>query len=237
MRPPLWMRAVRLTAGLGAVMIAAIALVGVWRTVPGGDNPFTPFNVDDPPGLFTDDKIAALARHPDTCREALARAGVAFSPIKDRTEGEFCALKDAVALTRTSVPYSGPVRVSCPMAAAIALWEREVLQPAAEEVLGRKVARVEHVGAYACRRVYGGRTGDPSQHATANAIDVIGFTLDDGRVVSVAKDWGADTDEAKFLALVHKRSCGVFRGVLGPRYNDYHADHFHMDLGPYDLCR
>jgi hypothetical protein len=31
--------------------------------------------------------------------------------------------------------------------------------------------------------------------------------------------------------------CRLFRGMLSPDYNDAHRDHFHLDMGPYILCR
>jgi hypothetical protein len=36
---------------------------------------------------------------------------------------------------------------------------------------------------------------------------------------------------------VHQGACGLFTGVLGPRYNQAHADHFHFDRGPFGICR
>lgn len=219
-----------------ALALAVVALVGAWRTISPGDNPFTHIALDDPIGIYTADKLRDLQNDPTLCRRVLAESTLRYAPIRDRAEGPFCLFDNAVAITRSSVPYSAPLRVSCPLAAALYLWEREVLQPTAEEFLGVAVARVEHVGTYACRRVYGGRSGRPSQHASANAIDIIGYTLDDGRVVSVLKHYDEDDPMGAFLRALQSRSCGVFRGVLGPDYNDRHADHVHYDMGPYGIC-
>lgn len=220
-----------------AVFVAAVVVVGVWRMIPPGDNPFTPLNLEDPVGVFTAEKLARATADPDACMALVANSALQLSRIPDRAESDMCGYENAVAIERSVTPYSSPVNLSCPMAASLYLWEREVLQPLAEEHFGAPVARIEHVGTYACRRVYGGRTGDPSQHATANAIDVIGFRRADGNVVSVLNDWDDDTEEGAFLRDLHDRSCGVFRGVLGPDYNAQHADHFHLDMGPYALCR
>ena len=32
-------------------------------------------------------------------------------------------------------------------------------------------------------------------------------------------------------------ACGLFNGVLGPDYNAAHRDHFHLDNGPFRICR
>jgi hypothetical protein len=71
----------------------------------------------------------------------------------------------------------------------------------------------------------------------ANALDIAGFVLIDGRRVSVARDWPGDADEARFLRAVHQGACRFFNGVLGPDYNLAHADHLHLDRGPYRICR
>ncbi len=74
------------------------------------------------------------------------------------------------------------------------IWDRQVLRPAAQETYGADVARVDNYGSYSCRRIYGSeRISDrPSEHARANALDVAGVTLEDGRRVSLAADWDGD---------------------------------------------
>ncbi len=76
-----------------------------------------------------------------------------------------------------------------------------------------------------------------SQHATANAIDVSGFTLNDGRKISLKADWTGDDAKAKFLRAARDGLCDWFNTVLSPDYNALHADHFHADMGPYLTCR
>lgn len=236
MRLPFWQRALRFTAANAAVFACAMTGWWLWNTVPGGENPFQRLYLRHEVGALTQEKILELTANPEWCRFALEVSAVEFAPIRPRREGQFCGYDNAVSLQRSVTDYSAPVRVSCPMAAALYLWERDVLQPAAREHLGEAIARVEHVGTYACRRVYGGRTGQPSQHATANAMDVIGFSTASGEVVSVLSDWDEDTEEGEFLRALRDGSCSVFTGVLGPDYNSRHRDHFHLDLGPYQIC-
>src|SRR5690606_8726962 len=116
-------------------------------------------------------------------------------------------------------------------------WERDIVQPAAEFHLGQKVTRIEHYGAYSCRRVNHADRGRMSEHATANAIDIAGFRLENGRTVRIAGAWDSDTPEARFLRAVHDAACRTFRGVLSPDYNAAHHDHFHFDMGRFSMCR
>ena len=134
-----------------------------------------------------------------------------------------------------AVELNRPFLATCGLAAAFERFEREVLQPAAERHLGRRVARLEHSGAYRCSDVEGGG-GRRSQHATANALDIHALVLDDGEVVSVLEHWGDPGPAGAFLREVARDACGVFSAVLGPSYNEAHRDHLHLDLGPYDIC-
>ncbi|WP_232495471.1 extensin family protein [Novosphingobium kaempferiae] len=55
------------------------------------------------------------------------------------------------------------------------------MQPAPEAMLGERVVRLEHLGTANCRRIGGGETGNWSEHAIGNAIDIAAFVLADGR--------------------------------------------------------
>jgi hypothetical protein len=100
------------------------------------------------------------------------------------------------------------------------------------------VARIELSGpAYACRPIAGRRDRRMSEHASANAVDISGFTLVDGSVLTVAQGWRGSARERAFLRAVRDGACGHFEAVLSPDYNRAHADHLHFDLGRDKLCR
>ncbi len=121
------------------------------------------------------------------------------------------------------------VVASCSVAAGLYLLEARVIQRAALRHLGSRVTAIDHAGSYSCRRLYGRSEGAYSEHATANAIDIIGFRLADGQRVSVLRDWGGATPKAEFLREVRDGSCRLFSTVLSPDYNAAHADHLHLD--------
>lgn len=85
------------------------------------------------------------------------------------------------------------------LAVAFVLFERHSLQPAAQAVFGQAVTRVDHLGSFACRKMYNRAEGRLSQHASANALDIAGFRLADGRSISVFEDWPGAGDKARFL--------------------------------------
>lgn len=147
-----------------------------------------------------------------------------------------CGYRDGVAPAASALALDAPPVMRCALAATYAAWERHVVQPAAERHLGSKIGEISHFGVYSCRDI-GGRPGRRSQHATANAIDISGFTLSNGRRLTLARDWDDTGAEGRFLREIRDGACGLFAGVLSPDFNAAHADHFHLDLGRFDICR
>ena len=190
-------------------------------------NPWAPLDLRDPPGWATRSKLIALRSDVPECRAVLERSNIAFTALPPTGEGA-CALTDRTRLGDYPLVPDTPA-VTCPVAAALELWRRESVAPAARELLGSGIARIEHLGAFSCRRMYGGADGPWSEHATANAIDIAGFVLEDGRRISVLKDWDDGGPEAAFLRAVRSGACDSFATVLSPDYNAAHADHFHLD--------
>jgi hypothetical protein len=198
----------------------------------------TPPKTDLMPPPLRAGRITTFETDAGACRAALRSAGFSIEPARDQREVGGCGYQDAVALTQSVHAYSGPVTTSCATAAALALWERDVVAPAAARYLGQPVARIELAGpVYACRRIAGRRDGRLSEHASANAVDIGGFTLDDGTVLTVARGWRGTARERAFLHAVRDGACAHFDAVLSPDYNRAHRDHLHFDLGPDELCR
>ena len=209
--------------------------------------PWTPLSLNDPIGPFTGRKLAALGNEPQRCRMILRQAGLAETPFEQLLPDEpRCRFSEGVRLVpenQRSIGYAPAGLVtSCPVAAALALWERDVVQPAAQRHFATRIARLDHAGSYSCRRLYGRPDGRFSEHATANAIDIVAFRLSDGRRISVLRDWQGAAAEARFLREVRDGACGLFATVLSPDYNRAHADHFHLDQADrasfgWRLCR
>ena len=226
-----------------ALIILAVLIAGAWQFVRHlerarpQDLPWTPLDLTAPVGAMTAVKLRWLRNDPAMCRDALARAGIGFTPVPDRRVSDDCGYTDAVTLDRTRIGYAPtPVTITCPLAAALILWERQVAAPAARRHFGRELARVQHYGIYSCRRLYGNESGPYSEHATANAIDLAAFTLDDGRQISVLRDWDDAGAAGAFLRDLRDGACDVFGTMLGPDYNAAHRDHFHVDMRGWKSC-
>jgi hypothetical protein len=221
------------------LLLALLALVWSrgWRP-PDRYNPWAPLDLRAPRDLFFRYKLARLGQDPRACRAALAQAGARFDPLTDRDGPGACGWVDAVRLRGTGeARLVHPATVTCPLAATLVLLDRQVLQPAARQLYGSTVTRIDHVGSYACRNLYGRSSAPPSRHAQAAAIDLTGFALADGTVVGITGGWQSKGKAGAFLHRVHNRACEVAGMVLGPDYNREHRSHFHVEAGGWGYCR
>ena len=118
----------------------------------------------------------------------------------------------------------------CPMILPVDRWVEHVVDPAARMHFGAPLAEVRVAASYGCRPMNHQSGGRLSEHGHANALDVSGFLLADGRRIDVQSGWWGDPRERDFLRAVHRGACGEFTTVLGPDYDRLHRDHFHLDL-------
>ncbi|MBV8686281.1 MAG: extensin family protein [Alphaproteobacteria bacterium] len=224
-----WLRLTKRTLLLALLGFAGFLAWGYGRNHPQ-DVPWAPLDLAQPVGAFTRAKLAEL--EPAQCRALLRRAGIRFAALPDRSDGPECGYQGAVRLRggAATIGYApASLGTSCPVAAALALWEWHVVQPAALRRFGRRVERVETFGSYSCRRLYGRRTGQWSEHARANAVDIAAFRLEGGRRIPVLDGWRDPGADGAFLRDVRDGACRLFATTLSPDYNAAHRDHLHLD--------
>lgn len=185
-----------------------------------------PLDLTAAPNLVTGFKLRWVRTSPQACFEAFAASGIAVTRVPDRPSEVGCGLEDAVLLPSTLRMSPAQPVVTCRMAVAWVLYERNTLIPAG-------VTGVTHLGAQACRNVNRARHGRLSEHATANALDISTFRLR-GLELRVARDWTRDDAPLRSL---RDGACRWFGAVLGPDYNLAHGDHFHLDMGGARVCR
>ncbi|MGO1304243.1 MAG: extensin-like domain-containing protein, partial [Sphingomonas parapaucimobilis] len=178
--------------GIVAMAMLALLLWGWARRHPQ-DVPWVPLDLGQPVGMFTGRKLTALTQDRTQCLGLLDRAGIRYTALPTRSDGAQCGYDDAVRFSAGGARAIGyrpaTLGMSCPVAASLALWEWDTVQPAARELLGSEVVAIDHLGSYNCRRISGRSTSDWSEHARANAVDIAAFRLKDGRRISVLRDW------------------------------------------------
>jgi hypothetical protein len=120
--------------------------------------------------------------------------------------------------------------LACPLVSALDRWIGQGVQPAAMRWFGSPVVTIKQISAYSCREMVGAGGHYMSEHAYGNALDVAGFTLADGRSITVKDGWHGSPEEQGFLHDVQLYACETFTTVLAPGYNVYHYNHIHVDL-------
>jgi hypothetical protein len=152
-----------------------------------------------------------------------------------------CGAADAVLLRSVILPdhakvaVTPPATLRCEMAQAVADWLREDVAPAAL-TLGAPLRGLDDFDSYECRGRNRVRGAMLSEHGKANAIDVRGFRLGDGREIGLTDIAAAKT----WREGIRTGVCARFTTVLGPGSDGYHEEHIHLDLaerhGGYRLC-
>lgn len=223
-------------------IIAAVALTKPWEHIPPEWHPLKPLAIEHPMTLVTKWKLGRLQDDPQQCLAVLdtAPAGaIDYLALEDYTPVAGCPLTDVVRVSNTGVRFSSTFIITCPLAVAWVMFERQQLQPLAQQHLDSALVRVDHFGSFACRNIYHREGARRSQHATADAFDVAVFRFENGQQVSVLNHWADNDAPAKsaFLKATHEAACGYFGTVLGPDYNQPHKNHFHFDTSGFGFCR
>ncbi len=164
------------------------------------------------------------------CLSGLKAKSVRFAGLPDKSFGGGCRTIDTVKLMDFGTPTTNLGAMTCPLAANFTDWARFAVRPAAKQYLDGEVVRIETMGTFSCRNINGGQSGKLSEHAFGNAVDVSAFILEDGRRISVLSGWNGTSEERAFLRRLHQSACKRFGTVLGPDYNNAHANHFHFDM-------
>lgn len=224
---------------MGWLVLAGVMAAGYggYRMLPSWYNPFTPLMINDPPGFITRWKLKAI--DDEQCQALLAEANrqKLISTKRVAPSQGACPLTDVVQVNDFgSVKLSHRFLASCRLALSSALFVEQQVKPLSRQWLNSEVTRIDHLGSFACRNIYHRANGPLSEHATANALDISGFRLENGQRIGVLKGW-AQPQAQPFLHALLATSCQYYGNGLGPNYNAAHANHFHLGMRGYGLCR
>ena len=195
-----------------------------------------PLDLSAPDQWFIHWRLAAIRSDRDLCRIVVAPPHVQSSPVPDAVASEGCGWQNSERVTAMAGARISVDKLTCELTAGLGLWMIHEVQPEAVRLFGHKVGEVHHVGGYSCRNI-DGSSGERSEHAAANALDITAFTLANGQRISVLRGWPQEGAEGAFLRHIHARACRYFPVALGPAYNAAHRDHFHYDRGAARKCK
>ncbi len=161
----------------------------------------------------------APAYEPPPQQHALPRLGPMRGPMRGPQNATLIAAE-----------VKPPAKLACPLVSALDRWVSEGVQPAAMHWFNSPVVEIHQIGSYSCRDMIGAGTNHISEHSFGNALDIAGFTLADGRTITVKDGWHGAPREQGFLHDVQLYACETFTTVLAPGYNPEHYNHIHVDL-------
>jgi hypothetical protein len=163
-------------------------------------------------------KAMTRSKKGSVCGDASIK-GEVLAPITGRVKG--CGVAEPVRVTSVDgVRLSEAAIMDCTTAKALKTWVTEGLEPAFPK---SKVVELRVAAHYICRSRNNQKGAKISEHGKGKAIDISAIILADGRVLTVADDWG------KTMRRAYKAACGIFKTTLGPGSDGYHEDHMHFD--------
>ena len=185
-------------------------------------------------------KITSQVSNSSACQIALIEH-IAIAPIVPPIQepggcggDDLVRLESIILQNGARVPLRPAAVVRCLLAKAIADWVRDDV---AFLVVVGTLREINIAGSYECRdrnRVSGEKL---SEHARANAIDVVGISLRSAGSISFTNRFAARDLREK----ARNSACHQFSTVLGPGSDGYHEDHVHLDLlerkSGYRICQ
>jgi hypothetical protein len=199
-------------------------------------------------GLMADWPADVLKAARIDCLKRLDGIKVHYTALAPLGKNESCGAPaplevDAIA----GVAIVPPGIFTCDMVEALHGWIGNSVVPASRQHLKKQLVTINNASAYVCRRRNGLASGKLSEHAKANALDLASLTFDDGSTINIKGDWSGlkqligVSDKGNFLRQIRRDSCIRFTTVLGPGADQYHGDHFHIDVARrkngYRICK
>ncbi|MRG57153.1 extensin [Phyllobacterium sp. SYP-B3895] len=156
--------------------------------------------------------------------------GSLIPPLSEGICGERSPLKITAIGKDTPVKFAAAITTNCAMAGSLANWIVEV-QTEAQKDFGAEIESITTGSDYQCRKVNNGHKGRVSEHAFANALDIVAFKFKNGKKTELGSGWKGSPEEQTFWRALHKASCDRFMTVIGPNGDAAHQGNLHLDQG------
>jgi hypothetical protein len=156
--------------------------------------------------------------------------GELVPPLSEGMCGERSPLKVTAIGKDNTVKLAAAITTNCAMAGTLANWVVEA-QKEAQKDFGAEIESITTGSDYQCRKVNNGHKGRVSEHAFANAVDIVSFKFKNGKTTELGSGWKGKPEEQTFWRALHKASCERFMTVIGPDGDAAHQGNLHLDLG------
>lgn len=178
-----------------------------------------------------------VATEPDdeheACLTQLAAIGAVFKDIPRIDDGNGCGIDKPIALTEVlpGIRLKPEGTMRCEAALALAHWMKESVIPSAAALKDNgRIVTINQASTYICRLRNNATTGKISEHARGNAIDIAGFTFENGKTIDIEPRREDPTLTGAFQRTASASACLYFSTVLDPESDAAHETHFHLDV-------
>jgi hypothetical protein len=182
----------------------------------------------------------AASETPSPCLARLNDIAVAH-PLPAINSGQ-CTAEDVVRLESVTgkdgqrITLAPAATLRCPMAESVVHWVRDEVASTALDFGGALKSLIVDTS-FDCRSRNHVAGAKLSEHGHANAVDLRGFLLANGRTV-VLTDHAVNKEAREHL---RQTACTRFTTVLGPGSDGYHENHIHLDIverrSGYRICQ
>ncbi|HEY0125196.1 MAG TPA: extensin family protein [Rhizobium sp.] len=167
------------------------------------------------------------------CLAQLTAIGASFKDIPRIDDGNGCGIDKPIVLTEPlpGIRMKPEGTMRCEAALALAHWMKESVIPAAAALKDNgRIVTINQASTYICRLRNNATTGKISEHARGNAIDIAGFTFENGKTVGIEPRREDPTLTGAFQRTASASACLYFSTVLDPESDAAHETHFHLDV-------
>ncbi|MFT4181733.1 MAG: extensin family protein [Rhizobium sp.] len=178
-----------------------------------------------------------VATEPDdehkACLAQLAAIGAIFKEIPRIDDGNGCGIDKPIALAEPlpGIRLKPEGTIRCEAALALAHWMKESVIPSAAALADNgRIVTINQASTYICRLRNNAATGKISEHARGNAIDIAGFTFENGKTIDIEPRREDPTLTGAFQRTASASACLYFSTVLDPESDAAHETHFHLDV-------
>jgi hypothetical protein len=144
---------------------------------------------DQPTVPWTEEEITDAKAQCDKALKDVTLDYEALPPIKEGICGAPAPILVKSIGSDPKVAIDPPATMTCALAAGLASWLKDKVQPKAKAKLDTQVVKLKNATSYSCRNRYGGATTPLSEHALANALDMSDFVFASGAHVTVLDSW------------------------------------------------
>lgn len=146
---------------------------------------------------WSNSEVAEAKAQCETILKSIKAVTVPQPPLKEGPCGAPAPVRLISIGRKPTVIFSPAPVVTCAMVSALDQWLKDDLQPMARKHLGSPIIKVQTMSDYSCRMAYGRKGNKLSEHGRANALDIRGFVLANGKSTHVLDRWGKTKRDLK----------------------------------------